>query len=222
MHAQIKDHLIIITKTMSNLYELIRPLRAKYLGKLIPILILCPLELTHMNWEPVSLFEAIFYLRGAGLEENDLRRAGIYNASRVLVQSDAKKADFEKISSEAEMSIAAAVAKQSIEDSDVIFTYKLIRQMSQKAKIAIEIIHPANVAFLDSDGNRRSKSGNMKYKFVPHFAAGFLFTTSALDSLVCQVYDIILHFHVIYILYAVMTISLLCIVCIRVRLFTIL
>ena len=171
---------------MSNLFELVRPLRAKYLGKLVPILILCPLELTHSHWEQLSMFEAVFYLRGAGLEESDLRRAGIYKASRVLVLSGAKKSSFEEINSGAEISIAATVAKQSLEDSDVIFTYKMIRQMNQKAKVSIEIIHPANVAFLDIDG-KRSTAGNVKYKISPHFAAGMLFTTSALDSLVCQV-----------------------------------
>ena len=171
---------------MTNLNDLIRPLRAKYLRKLVPILILCPSELKHSAWEQLALFEAILYFRGSGLEESELRRAGIYKASRVLVLSDAasRKTSSEAIGSDE--SIASTVATQSLVDADAVFIHQLIRRMNDKAKISIEIIHPTNISYLDRD-NKGSKAWNIKYRNSPHFAAGFLFTTSALDTLVCQV-----------------------------------
>lgn len=70
------NHIIIIGKALSNLYDLIRPLRAKNLGPLRHIIIIYPYDFPLAVWQRISIFESIWILRGSALEEADIRRAG--------------------------------------------------------------------------------------------------------------------------------------------------
>jgi hypothetical protein len=54
----VKNHIIIITKSLENVCDLVRPLRAKYLGVLCPIVILCPLEMNSMIWGKLVKYDA--------------------------------------------------------------------------------------------------------------------------------------------------------------------
>ena len=69
-------HVIIIGKSLSNLYDLIRPLRARNLGELKHIIILYPGDFPPAVWQRISKFESIWIVRGSALEEADIRRAG--------------------------------------------------------------------------------------------------------------------------------------------------
>lgn len=84
-YPYIKDHMIIIAKGLSNLYDFIRPLRAKYLGKLRHIVILYHNEIPVDIWRRISIFEGILSVRGSPLEEADLIRSGIFRVSQVVV-----------------------------------------------------------------------------------------------------------------------------------------
>jgi dihydroorotase len=72
-------------------------------------------------------------------------------------------------------------------DSDAIFSYQLVKRMNPETQIVTEIVNTSNISYLDTDSS--SKFDN--YKFSTQFAAGNLFTTSLLDSLVCQVFKLI-------------------------------
>ena len=72
----VDNHIIIIGKALSNLYDLIRPLRAKNLGELKHIVIIYPNDFPPAVWQRISIFESVWIVRGSALEEADIRRAG--------------------------------------------------------------------------------------------------------------------------------------------------
>jgi hypothetical protein len=167
----INNHVIIIGKGMSNLFDLIRPLRAKFLGMLRYIVIIAPEDIPHDVWSRISIFDAILIVRGSALEEANLRRAGIFRCAQVVVLADGN--------SEA----GTGAGMEALVDSDAIFSYQLVKRMNAGTQIVVEIVNTSNISYLESDGS----SNEQNYKFTPQFAAGNLFTTSLLDSIVCQV-----------------------------------
>lgn len=170
-YPHIKDHMIIIAKGLSNLYDFIRPLRAKYLGKLRHIVILFPHEIPVDIWRRISIFEGILFVRGSALEEADLIRSGIFRVTQVVVLADP----------DSNTAQSSASTIDALVDADAIFTYHSVKRLNEKAHIVIEVVRQQNVGYLDTN------STEMDYKFTPNFAAGTLFTSSMLDAVVCQV-----------------------------------
>jgi hypothetical protein len=173
----INHHVIIIGKGLGNLFDLIRPLRARYLGTLRYIVIITPEEIPHDVWSKISHFDAILVVRGSPLEEANLRRAGIFRATQVVVLAGG----------EVDAGANGGVGMEALVDSDAIFSYQLVKRMNPETQIVTEIVNTSNISYLDTDSS--SKFDN--YKFSTQFAAGNLFTTSLLDSLVCQVFKLI-------------------------------
>jgi hypothetical protein len=167
---QISGHMIIIAKGLNSLYDFIRPLRAKYLGKLNHVVILYPRDMPLPIWRRLSIFEGILVVKGSPLEESDLRRAGIFHAGQVVVLADNTSND----------------SMNALTDADVIFTYHSVRRLNEKTQILIEIVRPENVGYLDT--SMSINTHDCDFKFTPHFAAGTLFTSSILDSIVCQAF----------------------------------
>merc|ERR1711991_1148450 len=134
----VKDHFLIIAKSVNGFAELVKPLRAKYLGRCYPIVILCPYEISDKEWSKINRFESVYFVRGSGLDENDIGRAGIYKAARVVVLAETSKNTDNIISSE------------SLVDADAIFIYQFVSRMNRRTKMLIEIVNPANVSYLDT------------------------------------------------------------------------
>jgi hypothetical protein len=177
--GHINNHLIITGKDITNLYDLIRPLRAKYLGSLKYIVILYPGDIPFDIWRRICYFDAILVVRGSSLEEIDLRRAGIFRASQVVVLADAAREN-----SDMEGGSAAASEFDSLVDSDAIFTYQCVKRLNPHTHVVVEIVNHENIAYLD----HKDALASGGYKFMPQFASGSLFTTALLDSLVCQAF----------------------------------
>jgi hypothetical protein len=192
----IRDHMIVISKRISSLYDFIRPLRAKYLGKLKHIVILFPYHIPGNIWRKLSQFEGILYVRGSPLEENDIKRAGIFRASQVVVLADPDISSSSTSSSSDSSSSATATGPSfssssssssssayvdALIDADAIFTYNCVKRLNEKAQVVIEVIQQQNISYLEL------KSSDIDYKFTPNFASGMLFTSSMLDAVVCQV-----------------------------------
>merc|ERR1711968_76250 len=117
---------------------------------------------------------SIFYVRGSGLEENDLIRCGVYKASRVVVLAEfTEKAD-------------DLIATESLVDAEAIFIYQFIQRMNRKVKVCVEMVYPTNIEYLGT----KSAKNHLKhgYKNTAPFAAGELFTTTSLDNLCCQAF----------------------------------
>lgn len=171
----INQHLIILGKGLRNLYDFIRPLRAKYLP-MHYIVLIYPDEIPHDVWQRISIFEAILVVRGSPLEESTLRRAGIFRAAQVVVMADGSQK-------------STTLGMEALADSDAIFAYQLVKRMNPNAQMLVEIVNQSNIAYIhddhyDEDMDNRANAP----RFAPSFAAGNLFTTSFLDSIVCQSY----------------------------------
>ncbi len=168
----ISNHLIVIGKSLSNLYDLIRPLRARYLGIMKYIVILYPGDIPHNVWQKISIFDAILIVRGSPLEENDIIRAGIFRAKQVVVLADSMK--------------SSDKSHDALVDSDAIFCYQAVKRLNKSTQVVVEIVRQSNIGYLDNSDS--SQSFDEFYKFSPQFASGALFTTSLLDTLVCQAF----------------------------------
>jgi hypothetical protein len=169
----ISNHIIIMGNSISNIFDLIRPLRAKALGSLRVIVILYPQEFPELVWRKISSFEAIFVISGSFLEENDVRRAGIFRASDVIILSD--------ITPDAnDPNVVNSEAEKSLVDADAIFTYQCVKRLNSSAHVVLEIIRQENIVYLGNGDQFK------EYKFAPMFASGALFTSSLLDTIVCQ------------------------------------
>lgn len=169
----INQHLIIVGKGLRNLYDLIRPLRAKYLGPLRYIVLLYPYDIPHDVWQRISVFDSLLVVRGSCLEESQLRRAGIFRAAHVVVLADGSSG-----SGPSSSDVDALV------DSEAIFTYQHVKRMNPQTQVVLEFVNQSNISYLKDE----SKAGVDEPKFTAQFAAGSLFTTSLLDSIVCQAY----------------------------------
>jgi len=172
------NHVIILGKGITNLYDLIRPLRAKSLGSLRPIVILNPTDLPHNVWERICIFEAIFFLRGSALEEGDLRRAGIFRASRVIVLATA---------------VGEGVSINddgALVDSDAIFAYQAVKRLNERTHCVVEIVKQTSIAYINSDNDTPATDNGKDdgYRFTPQFAGGVLFISSMIDTLAVQTF----------------------------------
>jgi hypothetical protein len=174
----INNHIIIMGKGINNIFDLIRPLRAKYLGKIKHIVILYPHDIPHNIWQRIAIFDAIVFVRGSHLEENDIRRAGIFRAQQVVVLADVHSSE----------SAMKNVEAESLADSDAIFCYQCVKRLNPDAHIVIEIVKQSNIGYLDINDASTMGKRRDDYRFSPRFAAGSVFTTSALDTLVCQAF----------------------------------
>ena len=173
----VNQHIIIIGKGLNSLYDFIKPWRAKYLGRLRHIVILNPNGVSEATWRRVSIFEGILYVKGSALEENDLRRAGIFKASQVVVLADGVR----------KSKTGASNSSDALEDADAIFSYQLVKRLNEKAHVVVEIVHSSNVSYLDSsEGHALVRAED--YKFTPQFASGTLYTSSLLDAVLCQTF----------------------------------
>ncbi len=173
----VAQHIIIIGKGLGNIYDFIRPWRAKYLGRLRHIVILSPELINDAVWRRISIFEGILFVKGSSLEESDLRRAGIFRAAQVIVLADTAISGTQG---------SAQSSADALEDADTIFSYQLVRRLNEKAHVVVEIIHSTNVGYLDNTGGTTLLQ-NDDYKFTAEFASGMLYTSSVLDTLLCQV-----------------------------------
>ena len=172
------NHIIVMGKSLNNLYDLIRPLRARQLGSLRYIVILYFGDIPHAVWQRISIFEGILVVRGSSLEEADIRRAGIFQAQKVIVLADAEENDM--------LAGKSGASLEALIDADAIFSYQCVRRMNENAQVVVEIVKHSSIGYLDQENN--IASGDVHYRFTPQFASGALFTSSLLDTIVCQAY----------------------------------
>ena len=176
----VHNHAIIVGKSLSSLYDLIKNLRAKYLETLRHIVILTPTEIPHAVWSRISIFQCILVIRGSPLEETDVLRAGIFKAAQVIILANGSKTDLAS-------SRKAKAGSTALIDADAVFTYQCVRRMNESASCVVEIVKSENVKYLDPEAVVVT-GNNIEYKFTPQFASGALFTSSLLDTLVCQAF----------------------------------
>jgi hypothetical protein len=78
------------------------------------------------------------------------------------------------------------VSIEMLADADAIFSYQCVRRMNERAHVVAEIVKHGSIGYLDQDMSLAS--GEVHYRFTPQFASGALFTSSLLDTIVCQAF----------------------------------
>jgi len=68
---------IIICGIVPHMINFVMPLRAKYLSRIIPIVILNTEVPTEKIWHQISFFPEIYFIKGSALNEHDLDRANV-------------------------------------------------------------------------------------------------------------------------------------------------
>jgi len=167
----IDNHCIIISKTPTNLFDLIAPMRAKKMKRLQPIVIMSTEDIPGPIWQQISMFQGLYFIKGHPLRETDLLRAGVLICKQVvLVVSAAQNQN----------STPTDIERNVVVDSDAIFTFQCVRNLNTSAELCVEMVHDYNVSFIDSN-----ESGP-NIKMSPEFVAGMVFTSSLLDTLCVQ------------------------------------
>jgi hypothetical protein len=175
------SHIVIMSKDLSNVHDLIKPLRAKYLGPIRPIVILHPYEISDAVWNQISRFPEVYIVKGSSLNEVDIMRAGIFRAQQVVVLADACSHELASLSTSA----TTISQMESLVDSDALFTYQCVKRLVPHVHIVMELFQQQNIPYLElSSLNLPFQNSSVSKPF----AAGSLFTTYMLDSLVCQTF----------------------------------
>lgn len=171
----IDQHIIIIGKGLKNLFDIIRPLRARFLP-MRHIVLVYPQQIPHDVWQRIAIFDGVVVVRGSSLEEGNLKRAGIFRAGQVVVLADGSTG-----------AGGSSAGMEALVDSDAIFSYQLVKRMNPGAQVLVEIVSESNIRYLGEDPDNVDGSKVEEYRFSTQFASGTLFTTSLLDSIVSQV-----------------------------------
>ena len=112
---------------LSSIFNLIKPLRVRTLEHTRPIVILHPQELPVPLWAQIRIFSDIYIVRGSPLEEEDLCRAGIFEAHSVILLSDVQS----NLSSSKDGSSHGWIGKNLLVDSNSIFIFKVPTNSNQ-------------------------------------------------------------------------------------------
>lgn len=172
---------IIVCGIVKGIKNLILPLRSRFQsGQKRPIVILSNDSLGDegMNadtfiWSEINRFEEIYLIRGSALNPADLEKARVKRARAIIILSKSYE------------SIGGKISQNNL-DADAIFMYKTIEADYQNVVIVTELASVSAIAFL-VQGKEETINKDDYYQSKP-FAAGEIFVSHLLDSLMCQAY----------------------------------
>jgi hypothetical protein len=176
----IESH-IIVWGIISGIKNLILPLRSKKLSNpRIPIVILSNsngrddgIDWETSIWNEINRFEEIYIMQGSALNPADLEKARITKAKAVIILSKPQEG-------------GSNMKSQTMMDADVIFMYKTIRNTFSNSIIITDLASTSTINFLI-----QGKDENLEkygYSISTPFAAGEIYFSSLLDTLLCQAY----------------------------------
>ncbi len=157
---------ILITGNVSNIHYFVKTLRAKHLDRYSPIVILTPNKMPTKVWEKVESFPDVFFCQGSPVEEASLIKAGGEDASCAVILTGSRSS-----------------SSLSLADADTIFTYQGIKRINPSIRIVTELVEHTNIDFLDADVSNLNTSATLSLQME---AAGCVYVSSMLDTLICQ------------------------------------
>ena len=122
-------------------------------------------------WNELMRFKDIYLIRGSALQQGDLEKAQVKKASAVIILSKS----FES---------SSGSAMHNSLDADAIFMYKTIGYQTKNPIIVTELATINAIAFIEQD---KGDNDSSYYSSKP-FAAGEIFISHLLDSLMCQAF----------------------------------
>lgn len=123
-------------------------------------------------WNEINIFEEIYLIRGSALIPADLERARAGKAKAIIILSKS----FESTGS----------GTQNNLDADAIFMYKTIEGHHKNVTIVTELTSVSAIGFLEA--GKEEQSLKEDYYSSKPFAAGQIFVSHLLDSLMCQAF----------------------------------
>lgn len=180
LDKNIEGH-IIVCGIVKGIKNLILPLRSKFQsGQKRPIVILSNDNLGDENlngdtfiWSEINRFEEIYLIRGSALQPADLDKARVGRAKAIIILSKSYE------------NTGGKMAQNNL-DADAIFMYKTIEANYKNVVIVTELASVGAIAFL-VQGKDETIQKDDYYSSKP-FAAGEIFVSHLLDSLMCQAY----------------------------------
>ena len=147
------------------------PLRARYKAKHFPILIIDKNEhISSEIWKEIQYFPDIYYMQGNPIKSDDLKKAGVSKAQAVVILS--------KYNQDNEL--------LEMMDADSIFIYKAVKNESKKTLIIADLISTNSIGYLAAPSDENSDLHG--FWLSEAFAAGELYISSMLDTLICQAF----------------------------------
>lgn len=121
-------------------------------------------------WSEINRFEEIYLIRGSALQPADLDKARVGRAKAIIILSKSYE-------------ITGGKMAQNNLDADAIFMYKTIEANYKNVIIVTELASVSAIAFL-VQGKEEQVQKDDYYSSKP-FAAGEIFVSHLLDSLMC-------------------------------------
>lgn len=178
-HPEIHNHIIILTTELTNIYDLIKPLRAKSIESLKPIVILHQDEISPSMWQRISIFPDIYLVKGSPMEQVDICRAGVFKAHTVVILSAAQfRRDQDEFKNR-------SLEQNQLIDADALFTFKNVKLLNHEAHVIVELVQMANLMYFDIESGITNPGRGI---LSPTFASSSLYMTSAIDALLCKSY----------------------------------
>ena len=170
-----KDH-IIVCGIHPALYYYLLPLRSKNIGREnLKYVVILTKNMTKNLWDSIVRFEKIILINGSPLNLEDLYRANIEYASKVVILEN-------DISNNKNFS-------DKMIDSERIFIYKAIKNCNPKIQIMTELIFESNIEYLLPDYEISNLNpDNITYNTTSVFSSGEVYINSIIDSLTAQAY----------------------------------
>ncbi len=168
--SEILNSHIIICGVVENMKNLLMPLRACSMkNQQFPILIIDKEDHISSNiLKDIQYFPDIYYMQGNLIKSKDLHRACIKRAKAVIILSKNHYND----------------DRHEMVDADTIFIYKAIRNENKNVLIIADLASISTIGFISSnDDVNLQKQG---YRLSDQFANGEIYTSSMLDTLMCQ------------------------------------
>ena len=170
-----KDH-IVVCGTHPALYYYLLPLRMKSFGKKnLKYVVILTQNMHKSLWDSIARFEKIILIHGSPLNMEDLYRANIEYASKVVIleNNTTRNNNF---------------SDQMI-DSERIFIYKAVKKCNPNIQIMTELIFESNIEYLlPQDELSHLEPDNIPYNLTSVFSSGEVYINSIIDSLNAQAY----------------------------------
>jgi len=168
--SEILNSHIIICGIVQNMKNVLMPLRACSMkNQQYPILIIDKED--HISSDilkDIQYFPDIYYMQGNLIKSKDLHRACIKRAKAVIILSKNRYND----------------DHHEMVDADTIFIYKAIRNENKNVLIIADLASISTISFISSNDDMNfQKQG---YRLSDQFAVGEIYTSSMLDTLMCQ------------------------------------
>eukprot|EP00899_Mesostigma_viride_P014268 jgi/Mesvir1/22842/Mv20101-RA.1 len=164
---------ILVCGPSSGLQYLIAPLRRITLPGIRPVVVLYKEPPLHQEWETICMFPDVYFVEGTPSNASDLFRANISQAHRAVILARGHA--------------GALPAQAALADAETIFTYQHMRSLNPRLEIVCELVSGSSLTFLQPFHHEWSTSSSEFY-FAPLYAAGLVYVSSMLDTLICQAF----------------------------------